>query len=105
MFVFDETFKTLHGQGGPIDLALWYNQEGISIAHAAFVCGSEELVLVDSSARARVFSLDTMQFRCDSCPSVRSRHVHAYWCLEDRNLYSFNRHQALYIRPQTDPAS
>ncbi|KAI0250892.1 hypothetical protein BJV78DRAFT_1361975 [Lactifluus subvellereus] len=63
IFVFDEEFKTLHGQGSFIDLASWYSKAGISIVHAAFVCGSEEVVLVDSCARARIFSFVTLQFR------------------------------------------
>ncbi|KAI0250873.1 hypothetical protein BJV78DRAFT_1393001 [Lactifluus subvellereus] len=63
MFVFDETFKALHGQGSSIDLATWYSQRGTSILHMAFVCGNEEVVLVDSSAQARIFSFVTLQFR------------------------------------------
>jgi len=68
MFVFDESYKILQAQGAAVNLAPWYNQEGISIQHAAFVCGSEEVVLVDSSAEARVFSFITLQFRCDFSP-------------------------------------
>jgi hypothetical protein len=63
MFVFDETYRTLQRRGSAISLASWYSQAGTSIAHAAFVSGNEEVVLVDSSARARIFSFITLQFR------------------------------------------
>ena len=66
MFVFDETFKTLQAQGSAIDLAPWYSQPDISILRMAFVCGGEEVALVDSSAQIRVFSSTTLQFRCVS---------------------------------------
>ena len=48
--------------GSAIDLHQWYT-EVLSIRHACFVSGSEELVLVDSHSQARVFSLVTLQFR------------------------------------------
>ncbi|KAH9027877.1 hypothetical protein EDB85DRAFT_1892774 [Lactarius pseudohatsudake] len=62
MFVFDETFRTLQGQGSAIDLAPWYSQADISILKMSFVCGSEEVALVDSIARVRIFSFVTLQF-------------------------------------------
>jgi hypothetical protein len=65
VFVFDEAFKTLQGQGSAINLAPWYSQAGISILHVAFVSGKEEVVLVDSGSRARIFSFITLQFRCE----------------------------------------
>jgi hypothetical protein len=63
LFIFDETFKTLQGQGSAVNLAPWYSQAGITILHMAFVSGKEEVVLADSSPRARVFSFITLQFR------------------------------------------
>lgn len=72
MFVFDDGHKTLKSQGSAIDLAPWYSQTGISILHVAFVCGNEEVVLVDSSSQARIFSFVTLQFRYDF---TRSRNV------------------------------
>ena len=63
LFVFDETFKTLQGQGSAINLAPWYSQAEVSILQMTFVCGSEEVALVDSSAQVRVFSFVTLQFR------------------------------------------
>ncbi|KAF9231332.1 hypothetical protein BU15DRAFT_68422 [Melanogaster broomeanus] len=48
--------------GSPINLTAWYN-EGSFIRHACFISGTEELLLVDSQAQARVFSLVTLQFR------------------------------------------
>ena len=63
---FDETFKTFQAQGGVIDLAQWYSQAGTFILRVAFVSGKDAVVLVDSGARARVFSFDTLQIRCVS---------------------------------------
>ena len=62
-FIFDESYKMLQAQGTAINLATWYDLTETSILHVAFVCGSEEVVLVDSSAQARVFSFVTLQFR------------------------------------------
>lgn len=45
-----------------MNLTQWYS-EGTSICHSCFVCGSEEILLVDTGGRARVFSLVTQQFR------------------------------------------
>ena len=63
-FVFDENFKTLQGQGSAINFIPWYGQADISIVQISFVCGNDEVVLVDSSAQIRVFSFVTLQFRC-----------------------------------------
>ncbi|KAH9030797.1 hypothetical protein EDB85DRAFT_1403662 [Lactarius pseudohatsudake] len=63
VFVFDETFKKLQGRGSVIDLASWYSQPDISILQMTFVCGGEEVALVDSSAQVRIFSFVTLQFR------------------------------------------
>ncbi|KAN0136073.1 hypothetical protein V8E53_005933 [Lactarius tabidus] len=60
MFVFDEEFKSLRGLGTPFDLLPFYIP-GVFITHACFVHGSEEILLIDSSAQARVFSLITLQ--------------------------------------------
>ncbi len=62
-FVFDETFKSLQGQGSPASLAPWYSQAEISIMQLSSVCGSDEVVLVDSNAQIRIFSFVTQQFR------------------------------------------
>jgi hypothetical protein len=64
VFVFDESYRTLQAQGTAINFAPWYSQTEISILHTAFVCGNEEIVLVDSSSQARIFSFVTLQFRC-----------------------------------------
>ena len=60
IFVFDEELKSLRGLGTAIDLLPFYNT-GVSIVHACFVHGSEEILFVDSSAQARIFSLITLQ--------------------------------------------
>jgi hypothetical protein len=62
-FAFDETFKTLQGQGDAIDLAPWYRRE-TSILQLSSVCGSdEEVALVDSNAQVRIFSFVTQQIK------------------------------------------
>ena len=63
VFVFDETFRTLQGQGSAIDLAPWYCQADVSILQLCSVCGSDEVVLVDSRAEVRIFSFITQQLR------------------------------------------
>ncbi|KAF8270133.1 hypothetical protein EI94DRAFT_1572289 [Lactarius quietus] len=60
IFVFDEELKSLRGLGPPIDVLPFYNP-GVSITHACFVHGSEEILFIDSSAHARIFSLITLQ--------------------------------------------
>ncbi|KAI0292619.1 hypothetical protein B0F90DRAFT_1671124 [Multifurca ochricompacta] len=60
IFVFDEEFKSLRGMGSAIDLAPFYNT-GVSIIHACFVHGSEEILFVDSDAQARILSLTMLQ--------------------------------------------
>ncbi|KAL4067444.1 hypothetical protein V8B97DRAFT_1873723 [Scleroderma yunnanense] len=54
--------RGFQAQGSSISLNGWYSK-GISIRHACFVSGSEEILLVDSQSQARIFSLVTMQFR------------------------------------------
>jgi hypothetical protein len=62
-FIFDETFRTIQGQGSAINLSPLYSQAGISIMKMSYVFGSHEVVLVDSNAEARIFSFVTQQFR------------------------------------------
>ncbi|KAN0134234.1 hypothetical protein V8E53_008006 [Lactarius tabidus] len=62
IFVFDEELKYLWGLGAPIDLSPCYNP-GVSITHMCFVHGREEILFVDSSAQARIFSLITQQLK------------------------------------------
>ncbi len=68
MLVFDETYKTCLAQGSGIDISPWYSQAESSILLMASVCGKEEVALVDSSARVRIFSFITLQFRFVSLP-------------------------------------
>ena len=60
VFAFDKELKSLRGIGTPIDLRPFYNT-GVSIVHACFVHGSEEILFVDSSTHARIFSLITLR--------------------------------------------
>jgi hypothetical protein len=64
VFVFDEELKSLRGQGTPIELLRFYNP-GVSIIHACFVHGKEEILFVDSDAQARIFSLISLQPKYD----------------------------------------
>ena len=61
IFLHDDT-RGFQALGSATNLYPWYG-DGLSIHHACFVSGSEELLLVDSQARARIFSLVTLQFR------------------------------------------
>ncbi|KAH7882034.1 hypothetical protein F5I97DRAFT_1988573, partial [Phlebopus sp. FC_14] len=62
LHVFVHDTRGFTASGSTINLVSLYD-EGTTIVHACFVCGSEELLLIDSHAVARVFSLITMQFR------------------------------------------
>ncbi|KIJ13981.1 hypothetical protein PAXINDRAFT_100347 [Paxillus involutus ATCC 200175] len=61
IFVFDDA-RGFQALGSSTNLTAWYN-EGSSIRHACFISGTEELLLVDSQAQARVFSLPALRFR------------------------------------------
>ncbi|KAH9005522.1 hypothetical protein EDB86DRAFT_3240052 [Lactarius hatsudake] len=60
IFAFEDERGPLRGMGSVIDLLPFYSN-GVSIVHAAFVHGREEILFVDSSAQARVFSLTMLQ--------------------------------------------
>lgn len=62
IFVYDDNRVGFQASGSAINLTQWYS-EGTYINHACFLCGGEELLLVDTLAQARVYSLTTMQFR------------------------------------------
>ena len=109
-FVFDETFKTLQGQGSAINLSPWYSQADISIVLLSFVCGNDELVLVDSSAQVRIFSFVTLQFRCASYPfrpfiNIGSSRRFLILRHVDRPHYNCNRSPAPYTRLRMDHVS
>ncbi|KAI6027008.1 hypothetical protein EDC04DRAFT_2899498 [Pisolithus marmoratus] len=76
IFVHDDT-RGFQALASSINLNAWYN-EGTFICRSCFVDGGEELLLVDSQAQARIYSLITMQFRpatlnlCDVPSSVQS---------------------------------
>ena len=62
MFQFDEELKYLRGFGEKIDLSRFYH-EGVSITHASFVHGKEEILFIGSNTQAMIFSLITLQPR------------------------------------------
>jgi hypothetical protein len=59
IFAFDEELISLRGLGPPIDLSPFYDP-GVSITHTCFIHRGEEILFVDSSAQARIFSLITL---------------------------------------------
>lgn len=63
VFVFDERYTFLRGFGSAINLSPYY--EGATrISQMTFVSGeNEELVFIDNSPSARIFSLTSQQFR------------------------------------------
>ncbi|KAH7908406.1 hypothetical protein BJ138DRAFT_1012879 [Hygrophoropsis aurantiaca] len=62
VFVFGDGRGSMQALGSAINLVPWFNDE-TTICQACFISGSEQLLLVDSSAQARIFSLVTMQLR------------------------------------------
>lgn len=61
VYAFDEAFQTLRS-AHIVELKPWYS-EGTSIHQSCIVSGSEEVLLIDMSGQARIFSLVTQQFR------------------------------------------
>ncbi|KAF7309973.1 VWFA domain-containing protein [Mycena indigotica] len=62
IYQFDETFAGLQAWASALDLRPWY-PAGTALHKCCFIAGSEELLLVDNSRQARIFSLITQQFR------------------------------------------
>ncbi|CAE6410609.1 unnamed protein product, partial [Rhizoctonia solani] len=66
IYIFDETFTNLRSRGSPISLKIWYNNRPIELSKVCFVSGLEEVCLLETSGRVRIFSLVTQQFRAAS---------------------------------------
>lgn len=94
---FDESYKTLQAQGAAVNLAAWYSSTETTILHVAFVCGNEEVVLVDSSAQARVFSFVTLQFRYYSPFHSKHQTDHCYLTLPKARVFTTSIHPRLHI--------
>ncbi|KAJ7698920.1 hypothetical protein B0H17DRAFT_1049693 [Mycena rosella] len=62
IYVFDENYDSLQGWGSSLDLKPWY-PAGTFVSQSCFVCGCEEILFIDTSGQARIFSLVTQQFR------------------------------------------
>ncbi|CAE6438323.1 unnamed protein product, partial [Rhizoctonia solani] len=65
IYIFNELFTNLRSRGSPIPLKNWYDQP-IDISTMCFVAGLEEVCLIETSGRVRIFSLVTQQFRTAS---------------------------------------
>ena len=59
---FDELCTTLGHLGLIIELKCWYDYD-VDLKHIIFRGLSEELLIVDSKARARLYSFDAQQMR------------------------------------------
>ena len=99
IFVFDEELKSLREQGTPIDLRPFYNL-GVSMVHACFVHGTEEILFVDSDAQARVFSLVTLQPKYYLLLFLYMEPLRSF---VDLRLYNFHKYHVLFTLPQTGP--
>ncbi|KAJ7430289.1 hypothetical protein FB451DRAFT_1500209, partial [Mycena latifolia] len=62
IYVFDENFNSLQAWGNSFDLKPWY-AAGTLVSQSCFVSGCEEILFIDTSGQARIFSLITQQFR------------------------------------------
>ncbi|KDQ06301.1 hypothetical protein BOTBODRAFT_60673 [Botryobasidium botryosum FD-172 SS1] len=62
IYAFDEKLTRVHARGSPIDLSAWYREKP-RISCICFVSGSEEILLLEASGIARIYSMVTMQFR------------------------------------------
>lgn len=60
----DDAFVNVQSRGSPFSLMKWYQEGEPDIVAASFFSGSEELCLVESSGRVRVFSFLAQTFRC-----------------------------------------
>ncbi|KAA1477854.1 hypothetical protein DENSPDRAFT_625472 [Dentipellis sp. KUC8613] len=64
LYAFDESLRTLQAVA-KVDLAPWFKEYSseVAICHACFISGTEEILLIDSHLRARIYSFVTLQFR------------------------------------------
>ncbi|KAG8836422.1 hypothetical protein FRC18_011419 [Serendipita sp. 400] len=63
VFSYDNDANTVVLRGGPINLTKWWPSGLPTIYHAIFVSGTEEILLIDDTGDARIFSLITENFR------------------------------------------
>jgi len=63
-YAYEDASNALNARGGAINITRWFDDPPIPrMLHATFISGSEELLLVDETGLARIFSLVTEQFR------------------------------------------
>lgn len=74
VLVFDEQFGSLQSWARPFELADWYNNNE-TIIHICFATGTEDVLLVDSSAQARIYSFVSQRFRYVSAYQERGSFV------------------------------
>jgi len=63
-YVYEDASNVLNARGGAINIRRWFDSPSVPrMLYATFISGSEELLLVDETGLARIFSLVTEQFR------------------------------------------
>ena len=66
--MYEDASNALHARGGAINITQWFCGSTIpQMLHATFIPGSEELMMVDETGLARIFSLEAEQFRFVQC--------------------------------------
>lgn len=62
VYTMDRDFATLQQRGAPDELTKWYQDGPLRISRVCFFSGSEEICLLESSGRIRVYSLQSRAF-------------------------------------------
>lgn len=63
IYVYDTDAKAIGARGAAINITKWYSNTP-EFSHLEFVAGTEELLLVERTGTARIYSLVTENFRC-----------------------------------------
>ncbi|KAG8904121.1 hypothetical protein FRB99_002205 [Tulasnella sp. 403] len=63
--VADDSYRTLHSRGDPVDLTPWYNPADgpVEVERLCFISGTEELCILEKCGRMRIFSFLIRGFR------------------------------------------
>ncbi|KAG8955250.1 hypothetical protein FRC03_011241 [Tulasnella sp. 419] len=79
----DESCSSLQAQGSPHNITKWYGEGLPDISHICFAGGPEELCLVESSGRARVFSFISGSFRPAMLQLPYELNIHSVYSAPD----------------------